>query len=158
MVALTLARMCVSPLPQAGAEIPFDDTHLHFGKGQTEASIVLTPGKHKLTLQFANALHKRCGARAPAAGDAGADAHAPQLRQGVLQDHHGQREVSCVAFEAAAPPPRHRLALLARSDGIGYELRIYESNDRKSVLVYARRRRRAACSLAGPSSSKHSKK
>ena len=22
---------------------------------------MLTPGKHKLTLQFANALHKRCG-------------------------------------------------------------------------------------------------
>jgi len=39
--------------------VPFDDTHLHFGKGQTEASIVLAPGKHKLTLQFANALHKR---------------------------------------------------------------------------------------------------
>ena len=49
---------------QAGAEIPFDDTHLHFGKGQTEASITLSPGKHKLTLQFANALHKRCVVRA----------------------------------------------------------------------------------------------
>jgi hypothetical protein len=49
-----------TPLPsQAGAEIPFDETHLHFGKGQTEASIPLTPGKHTLTLQFANALHKR---------------------------------------------------------------------------------------------------
>ena len=44
---------------QAGEEIPFDETHLHYGKGQTEAAITLTPGKHKLTLQFANALHKR---------------------------------------------------------------------------------------------------
>ena len=45
---------------QAGTEIPFDETHLHFGKGQTEAALTLAPGKHKLTLQFANALHKRC--------------------------------------------------------------------------------------------------
>ncbi len=44
---------------QAGEEIVFDETHLHYGKGQTEAAITLTPGKHKLTLQFANALHKR---------------------------------------------------------------------------------------------------
>lgn len=62
---LWLARGLTNRLhtAQAGAEIPFDDTHLHFGKGQTEAAVTLSPGKHKLTLQFANALHKRCACR-----------------------------------------------------------------------------------------------
>ena len=46
---------------KAGEEIPFDATHLHFGKAQTEATVVLAPGKHTLTLQFANALHKSYG-------------------------------------------------------------------------------------------------
>lgn len=46
---------------KAGEEIPFDATHLHFGKGQTSASVALPPGRHTLTLQFANALHKSYG-------------------------------------------------------------------------------------------------
>ncbi len=54
-----LAAFSLAQPPQAGAEIPFDETHLHYGKGQTEASVTLAPGKHTLTLQFANALHKR---------------------------------------------------------------------------------------------------
>jgi len=41
--------------------IPADSTHLHFGKGQVEAEISLTPGPHKLTLQFANGLHQSYG-------------------------------------------------------------------------------------------------
>lgn len=44
-----------------GQSIPFDDTHLHYGKGQTEADVTLAPGKHLLTLQFANALHQSYG-------------------------------------------------------------------------------------------------
>ena len=31
--------------------------HVHFGKGQTEASIKLAPGDYKLTMQFADGLH-----------------------------------------------------------------------------------------------------
>ena len=37
-------------LPPAGAPIPTDANHVHFGKGQTEATIELKPGKHTLQL------------------------------------------------------------------------------------------------------------
>ena len=41
--------------------IPMDDKHLHFGKGQKEATLTLKPGKHKLTLQFADGAHRSYG-------------------------------------------------------------------------------------------------
>lgn len=44
-----------------GEAIPFDATHKHFGKAQTEAEVELEPGKHKLTLQLANHLHESYG-------------------------------------------------------------------------------------------------
>ncbi|PNW88160.1 hypothetical protein CHLRE_01g016900v5 [Chlamydomonas reinhardtii] len=47
--------------PAAGEAIPFDDAHKHFGKGQTGVDLELAPGKHTLTLQFANALHESYG-------------------------------------------------------------------------------------------------
>ncbi len=37
--------------------------HLHYGKGQTEASIKLAPGDYKLTMQFADDLHRSFGKR-----------------------------------------------------------------------------------------------
>ena len=40
-----------------------DSVHIHFGNAQTSAEIKLTPGKHKLTLQFADALHRSYGNR-----------------------------------------------------------------------------------------------
>ena len=46
----------LDPVP-AGQVIPADETHLHFGKGQTETEVKLTPGSHKLTMQFANGAH-----------------------------------------------------------------------------------------------------
>ena len=45
----------------SGTMIPKDSTHLHYGKGQTEAEVKLTPGPHKLTLQFADGLHRSYG-------------------------------------------------------------------------------------------------
>lgn len=45
-----------------GEVIPADERHLHFGKGQTETTVTLPPGKYKLTLQFANGLHESYGA------------------------------------------------------------------------------------------------
>jgi len=48
------------PQPPAGKPIPTDDNHLHFGGGQTEASLTLPPGKHTLQLvlgDFAHSLH-----------------------------------------------------------------------------------------------------
>ncbi|WDZ97686.1 DUF4399 domain-containing protein [Herbaspirillum sp. WKF16] len=44
-----------------GESIPMDDTHLHYGKGQTEAEVTLPPGKYKLTAQFANGAHQSYG-------------------------------------------------------------------------------------------------
>lgn len=38
--------------------IPFNESYRHYGKGQTEAIVGLTPGKHKLRLLFADADHK----------------------------------------------------------------------------------------------------
>ena len=37
--------------------IPFDDNHLHFGQGQTEAVIELEPGTHTLQLVLCNPVH-----------------------------------------------------------------------------------------------------
>lgn len=41
--------------------IPMDDSHLHYGKGQTNATITLPPGKYALTMQFANGTHQSYG-------------------------------------------------------------------------------------------------
>lgn len=41
----------------AGAPIPADATHIHYGKGQTEASVELKPGKHTLLLVLGDQLH-----------------------------------------------------------------------------------------------------
>lgn len=45
----------------AGVVVPTADTAIHFGKGQTETEITLKPGKHTLTLQFADGLHQSYG-------------------------------------------------------------------------------------------------
>ena len=44
-----------------GTVIPMDETHRHFGKGQTETDLKLKAGKYKLTLQFADGSHKSYG-------------------------------------------------------------------------------------------------
>lgn len=44
-----------------GDVVPKDDTHIHFGKGQTEADLALSPGDHTLTLQFADGIHRSYG-------------------------------------------------------------------------------------------------
>ncbi|MFM9437904.1 hypothetical protein ACFDR9_004996 [Janthinobacterium sp. CG_23.3] len=46
---------------KAGDSVPFDDSHLHFGKGQTEADVKLAPGVYSLTMQFANGAHQSYG-------------------------------------------------------------------------------------------------
>ncbi|MCC6453450.1 MAG: DUF4399 domain-containing protein [Caldilineaceae bacterium] len=40
-----------------GEAIPTDETHLHFGKGQTSTELTLEPGKYTLRLQMANGAH-----------------------------------------------------------------------------------------------------
>ena len=46
---------------RGGKVIPTDKTHLHYGKGQTEAAIDLEPGDYTLTIQFADGLHRSFG-------------------------------------------------------------------------------------------------
>jgi hypothetical protein len=44
-------------LPPVDRPIPADAKHVHFGKGQTEASVTLAPGRHRLQLLLADHLH-----------------------------------------------------------------------------------------------------
>jgi hypothetical protein len=46
-----------APTPPLHAPIPADATHLHFGKGQTETTVELKPGKHTLQLVVGDQLH-----------------------------------------------------------------------------------------------------
>jgi len=47
----------------AGQVVPKDATHLHFGKAQSSTEVTLAPGKHVLTLQFADGIHRSYGAQ-----------------------------------------------------------------------------------------------
>jgi len=44
-------------LPPLDKPIPADDQHVHFGKGQTETSLKLPPGKHTLQLLLGDHTH-----------------------------------------------------------------------------------------------------
>ncbi len=44
-----------------GEVIPMDEKHKHFGKAQTETSLVLPKGEHTLTLQLGDAAHRSYG-------------------------------------------------------------------------------------------------
>jgi len=58
-----------APAEPLGTVVPKDDTHLHFGQGQTEATLQLAPGKHTLTLQFADGIHRSYGPQLTASID-----------------------------------------------------------------------------------------
>lgn len=47
----------------AGTVVLKDSTHLHFGNAQKEAELKLTPGEHKLTLQYADGIHRSYGGK-----------------------------------------------------------------------------------------------
>jgi len=47
----------IDKLPNMDMPIPADKKHLHFGKGQTETSIILPKGKHTLQLLLGNHMH-----------------------------------------------------------------------------------------------------
>ena len=44
-----------------GNVIPFDEHHVHFGKGQTETDVTLKPGPHTLQLQLGDGAHASYG-------------------------------------------------------------------------------------------------
>ena len=43
--------------PPSNLPIPADANHVHFGKGQSEATVTLAPGRHRLQLLLADHLH-----------------------------------------------------------------------------------------------------
>jgi hypothetical protein len=45
----------------AGTQVPKDETHIHYGKGQLEDTLDLKPGEYQLTLQFADGNHVSYG-------------------------------------------------------------------------------------------------
>jgi hypothetical protein len=45
-----------------GAAVPANETHIHYGQGQTDAKLELEPGEYTLTMQFANGTHLSYGA------------------------------------------------------------------------------------------------
>ena len=44
-----------------GMAVPKDETHIHYGDGATSTTVTLAPGKHTLTLQFADGAHLSMG-------------------------------------------------------------------------------------------------
>jgi Domain of unknown function (DUF4399) len=71
------------PTPALDHEIPNDFQHLHFGAGQTETELTLTPGEHTLQLVF---------------GDKNHIPHSPPLVSDRIKVK--------VVDQAAAPPPQ----------------------------------------------------
>ena len=45
----------------AGQVVPKDAQHMHFGKAQSSTDVTLPSGKHVLTLQFADGIHRSYG-------------------------------------------------------------------------------------------------
>ncbi len=50
-----------NPFIENGVVVPANETHIHYGLGQIKAEINLEPGKHTLTLQFADGVHVSYG-------------------------------------------------------------------------------------------------
>lgn len=46
-----------APLPPAGLPVPADANHVHFGGGQTEVTLELSPGTHTLQLLLGDSRH-----------------------------------------------------------------------------------------------------
>ncbi|MBX3693124.1 DUF4399 domain-containing protein [Dokdonella sp.] len=49
----------VDALPSPNEPIPADARHVHFGGGQTQTTVTLTPGQHTLQLNLGDALHRQ---------------------------------------------------------------------------------------------------
>ncbi|OQP58692.1 hypothetical protein A4R26_03990 [Niastella populi] len=46
-----------------GEVVPKDSAHLHFGNAQKEAELNLTPGEHKISMQYADGIHRSYGGK-----------------------------------------------------------------------------------------------
>ena len=79
--------------PALDAPIPNDENHLHFGAGQTETTVTLTPGKHTLQLLM---------------GDANHVPHSPPVMSALLHVTVAEPAAPAApAAAAAASPDRH---------------------------------------------------
>ena len=47
----------------SGVVVPKDNMHLHFGNAQSETELTLAPGKHRITLQYADGIHRSYGSQ-----------------------------------------------------------------------------------------------
>ena len=47
-----------APLPDLSQPVPSSENYLHFGKGQTQATLELAPGQHTLQLLLGDWLHR----------------------------------------------------------------------------------------------------
>jgi hypothetical protein len=46
-----------APLPDFGLPIPKDEKHVHFGGGQTEVTVPMQPGEHRIRLILGDQIH-----------------------------------------------------------------------------------------------------
>lgn len=46
---------------EKGSVVDKNETHIHYGNGQTADTLDLSPGQHTLTLQFADGVHQSYG-------------------------------------------------------------------------------------------------
>jgi hypothetical protein len=108
-----------TPLPPLDQPIPSDENHLHFGAGQSEATITLTPGRHTLQLLLGDADHVPHDPpvySTPITVIAGAAAPRRTCRAGEILNAGGE----CEPREAAKPtrrPVGRRQADLPRFGG-----------------------------------------
>jgi len=49
------------PFSEYGEAVAADETHIHYGGGQTSDTLELPAGEHTLTLQFADGIHRSYG-------------------------------------------------------------------------------------------------
>ncbi|MGO8798010.1 MAG: DUF4399 domain-containing protein [Roseiarcus sp.] len=103
-----------APLPPLDQPIPNDENHLHFGAGQTEATITLTPGRHTLQLllgDFEHMPHDPPVFSAPITVVAGDVAQRKNCRAGEALDSNGECRPRAAAQSTRKPAPRRQAVL-----------------------------------------------
>ena len=103
-----------APLPPLDQPIPNDENHLHFGAGQTEATITLTPGRHTLQLllgDFEHMPHDPPVFSAPITVVAGDVAQRKNCRAGEALDSNGECRPHAAAQSTRKPAPRRQAVL-----------------------------------------------
>jgi len=89
-----------------GEAVPADESHIHFGGGQTETDLHLTPGEHTLRLQFADGMHRSYGPALAASititVEEGNGTDMAEMDEGEGEDAEGGEAEEAEGEEAAA--------------------------------------------------------